>query len=366
MTAQVTAKIDENNDHPRKSLLDKIKFCEERRIDLDIVEEIFEKVGVDVAHRWGSLTSEAVRCSDTKASQIEEKLSAILENHIRYDNKLIMVFDQLTEDDIQEFINAFIKVYSDSTSFDGTEYVADSCHQIAGDLILYNFKIVREVSERKELTESDLGDFAEEVLSKYKRIIGYRPVQIICFDALALDLKNKRLVLQLDLGSIVLANAVDKFFNNLKVSINKAFRKVGVTNCRIPDKAQFINLYTTMQNFYDNEEGEITKASFSTSKNNHHETLRDRARDIRKAEYHLRGKAAEEALGGKIRPYRISKRFERITNTWPQVYTGVHYRYFNKNISGMKNLYEAHIFDIKSYDDYIFIINKILVNRTVT
>ncbi|NUG13299.1 hypothetical protein HUN13_17115, partial [Acinetobacter seifertii] len=350
----------------RKNLVDIIKFCEERRIDLDIVVDIFEKVGVDVAHRWGSLSSEAVRCSDTEALKIEEKLLVLLENHIRYDNKLIMVFDHLTEDEIQEFINAFITVYSDNTSFEGTEYIADSCHQVEEDLILYNFKIVREVSERKELTESDLGHFAEEVLSKYNRVIGYRPVQITCFDGVALDLKNKRLVLQLDLGSIILANAVDKFFNDLKLSINKAFRKVGVTNCRIPDKAQFVNLYNTIQNFYDNEEGEITKASFSTSKNNHHETLRDRARDIRKAEYHLRGKAAEEALGGKIRPYRISKRFERITDIWPQVYTGVHYRYFNKAISGPKNLYEAHIFDIKSYDDYIYIINKILTNRTIT
>lgn len=366
MTAQVAIKIDENNEHPRKSLVDKIKFCEGRRIDLDIVEDIFEKAGVDVAHRWGSLTSEAVRCSDTKASQIEEKISTLLENHIRYDNKLIMVFNHLTDDDIHEFINAFIKVYSDSTSFEGTEYTADSCHEVTEDLILYNFKIVREVSERKELTMSDLGNLAEDVLGQYSRIIGYRPVKITCFDALAIDIKNKRLILQLDLGSIVLANAVDKFFQNLRVSINKAFRKLGVINCRVPEKAQFSNLYTTLQNFYDNEEGEVTKASFSTSKNNHHETLRDRARDIRKAEYHLTGKAAEEAQGGKIRPYRISKRFERITNTWPQVYTGVHYRYFNKNISGVKNLYEAHIFDIKSYDDYIFIIDKILANITVT
>ena len=84
MTAQVAIKIDENNEHPRKSLVDKIKFCEGRRIDLDIVEDIFEKAGVDVAHRWGSLTSEAVRCSDAKASQIEEKISTLLENHIRY------------------------------------------------------------------------------------------------------------------------------------------------------------------------------------------------------------------------------------------------------------------------------------------
>ncbi|OUY08535.1 hypothetical protein [Acinetobacter populi] len=365
MTAQLTIKTDESNEHPRKSLVDKIKLCEERRIDLDIIENIFEKAGVDVAHRWGSLTNEAVRCSDTKASQIEEKLTVFLENHIRYDNKIVMVYDHLSEDNIQEFIEAFIKVYSDSTSFDSTEYIADSCHQITENLIFYNFRIVREVSERKELTMSDLGDLGEEVLGQYSRIIGYRPVKITCFDALAIDIKNKRLILQLDLGSIVLANAVDKFFHNLRVSINKAIRKAGVTNCRIPDKTQFINLYTTIQNFYDNGEGEVTKASFSTSKNNHHETLRDRARDIRKAEYHLRGKAAEEALGGKIRPYRISKRFERITNTWPQVYTGVHYRYFNKAISGEKNLYEAHIFDIKSYNDYLFIIDKILANRTV-
>ncbi|EHU2375964.1 hypothetical protein A0159_RS10745 [Acinetobacter baumannii] len=363
MTAQVILDMENNSDQSRKDLIERIKLCEERRIDLDIVEDIFEKVGINVAHRWNSLTTEAVRCSDEKANDIDKKVKVLLENHIRYDNKLIMIFNGLDEDNGQYFIDAFSKVFSEEEAFVDTEYLADSCHKINEDVSIFNFKIIREVSERKELTDNDLGPLAG-VLEKYNRIIAYRPIKIACYDAVVIDVKNKLLILQLDLGSIVLANAVDKFFHNLRTSINKAFDKVGVTNCRIPEKAKFENLYTTMQTFYNNEEGEVTKASFSSSKNNHHETLRDRARDIRKAEYHLRGKVAEEALGGKIRPYRICKRFERVKDMWPQVYTGVHYRYFNKNLSGTKSLYEAHIFDIKSYEDYIFIIKKILANRT--
>ncbi|MDC4804836.1 hypothetical protein NQ812_16650, partial [Acinetobacter baumannii] len=87
MTAQVILDMENNSDQSRKDLIERIKLCEERRIDLDIVEDIFEKVGINVAHRWNSLTTEAVRCSDEKANDIDKKVKELLENHIRYDNK---------------------------------------------------------------------------------------------------------------------------------------------------------------------------------------------------------------------------------------------------------------------------------------
>lgn len=361
MTDQTALKIEQDDSNrPRKALIDNIKICEERRIDLSIVEEIFEGEGVDVIHRWSSLTAAAASCGDDAASNITEKVDKLLTNHILYDDKLIMIFDRLLDGESDEFNHAFSEVYSVDDAFEDSEYIADSSYDVGNDVSIYCFQIIREISERKELTESDLGELAS-VLDKYNRVIGYRPVKVTCYDAVIVDTKNNRVILQLDLGSIVLANAVDKFFHKLITSINKAFDVAGVTSCRLPEKVQFENLYNAIQKFYDNDEGEVTSASFSTSKNNHHETLRDRARDIRKAEYHLRGKVAEEALGGKIRPYRISKRFERVTNKWPQVYAGIHYRYFNK--PGLKSLYEAHIFDIKSYKDYSFIIDKILANR---
>lgn len=43
----------------------------------------------------------------------------------------------------------------------------------------------------------------------------------------------------------------------------------------------------------------MTDASFSTSKNNHREYIKEEARDIRKADYHSNGKLAEEKFGGK-------------------------------------------------------------------
>jgi len=361
MSDQTALNIEQNDsNHSRKTLIDNIKICEERRIDLSIVEDIFEREGIEVIHRWSSLTAAAASCGDEAATNIAEKVDKLLTNHILYDDKLIMILDRLFEDESHEFNDAFSEIYSVDEAFSDSDYIADSSYDVGNGVSIYCFKIVREISERKELTESDLGELAS-VLDKYNRVIGYRPVKVTCYDAVIVDTTKNRVILQLDLGSIVLANAVDKFFHKLITSINKAFDVAGVTNCRLLEKIQFENLYTAIQKFYDNEEGEVTSASFSTSKNNHHETLRDRARDIRKAEYHLRGKAAEEALGGKIRPYRISKRFERATNKWPQVYAGVHYRYFNK--PGGKSLYEAHIFDINSYKDYTFMIDKILANR---
>lgn len=363
MAKQTALKIDEEYESSREDLVSKIKLCENRRIDLDVLDEIFSEVGIIAAHRWLSLQSEARTCSDELASKLEEKLDNLLKNHIFFDNKLVMVYDKLTLEEAQLLTEGLIAVFSHESAFEDSEYTANGGYEISESLTLYNFKIFREIQERKELTEKDLGDKALEVLDKYNRIVGYRPISVDCFDAVIIDSLNKRLTLQLDLGSIVLANAVDKFFHNFRLAINSAFDKVGVRDCRIPEKTEFANLYISIQKYYDNPEGEVTDASFSTSKNNHREYIKEGARDIRKAEYHSNGKLAEEKFGGKIRPYRISKRFERILNIWPQVYVGVHHRYFSNEKSGFKSLYQAHIFDIKSFEDYQFIIEKILANR---
>lgn len=363
MSKQVKLKVDEDDEFSREDLVGKIKLCEERRIDLDILDEIFSEVGVHAAHRWLSLQAEAKTCSDVLAKKLDEKISNLLKNHILFDNKLIMVYDKLTVDDVQAFTNGMIELFSNDRAFDDSEYIANGCYEISDSISLYNFKIYREIQERKELTEKDLGEKATEVLDKYNRIVGYSPIAVNCLDAIVIDSFNNLLILQLDLGSIILANAVDKFFHNFRVAINTAFKKTSVKDCRIPDKTEFVNLYKSIQNYYDNPEGEVTDASFSTSKNNHREYIKEGARDIRKADYHSNGKLAEEKFGGKIRPYRISKRFERVLNMWPQVYVGVHHRYFSNEKSGFKCLYQAHIFDIKSLDDHKFIIGKILANR---
>lgn len=363
MAKQTQLKIEETYEFSREDLVSKIKLCEDRRIDLDVLDEIFSEVGIYAAHRWLSLQSEAKTCSDVLAKKLDDKISNLLKNHIFFDNKLVMVYDQLTIDDVDFFTKGMIEVFSNDSSFDDSAYIANGCYEISDSIVLYNFKIHREIQERKELTAKDLGEKAIEVLDKYNRIVGYSPIAVDCLDAMLIDTLNKRLILQLDLGSIVLANAVDKFFHDFRTALNDAFVKVGVKNCRIPEKAEFVNLYSSIQNYYDNPEGEVTDASFSTSKNNHREYIKEEARDIRKADYHSNGKLAEEKFGGKIRPYRISKRFERILNTWPQVYVGVHHRYFANDKSGFKSLYQAHIFDIKSREDYDFIIEKILANR---
>lgn len=363
MAKQTELKIDETHEFSREDLVGKIKLCEDRRIDLDVLDEVFSEVGIHAAHRWLSLQTEAKACSDVLAKKLDNKISDLLKNHIFFDNKLVMVYDKLAEDDIQVLTDGMIELFSNHSAFDDSEYIANGCYEISDSITLYNFKIHREIQERKELTEKDLGEKAIEVLDKYNRIVGYSPIAVNCLDALVIDNFNKRLILQLDLGSIVLANAVDKFFHNFRMALNDAFVKVGVKGCRIPEKVEFVNLYSSIQNYYDNPEGEVTDASFSTSKNNHREYLKESARDIRKADYHSNGKLAEEKFGGKIRPYRISKRFERVLNMWPQVYVGVHHRYFANEKSGFKSLYQAHIFDIKSLEDYKFIIQKILANR---
>ena len=363
MVKQTDLEIEETHEFSREDLVSKIKLCEDRRIDLDVLDEIFSEVGIYAAQRWLSLQSEAKTCSDVLAKKLDDKISNLLKNHIFFDNKLVMVYDQLTIDDVDFFTKGMIEVFSNDSSFDDSAYIANGCYEISDSIVLYNFKIHREIQERKELTAKDLGEKAIEVFDKYNRIVGYSPIAVDCLDAMLIDTLNKRLILQLDLGSIVLANAVDKFFHDFRTALNDAFVKVGVKNCRIPEKTEFVNLYSSIQNYYDNPEGEVTDASFSTSKNNHREYIKEEARDIRKADYHSNGKLAEEKFGGKIRPYRISKRFERILNTWPQVYVGVHHRYFANDKSGFKSLYQAHIFDIKSREDYDFIIEKILANR---
>ena len=126
MAKQTQLKIEETYEFSREDLVSKIKLCEDRRIDLDVLDEIFSEVGIYAAHRWLSLQSEAKTCSDVLAKKLDDKISNLLKNHIFFDNKLVMVYDQLTIDDVDFFTKGMIEVFSNDSSFDDSAYIAKS------------------------------------------------------------------------------------------------------------------------------------------------------------------------------------------------------------------------------------------------
>lgn len=344
-------------------LVSMIIECESRRISLDILSKIFAKQNIEVAHRWQSLKTKAKICTDRELDKLQKNISNLLNNHILYDDKIVIIFDCFEQAELFE-LQAVLSNSLDHANndlFEDSNYIFSYSKTINENINIFGFHIIREVYERKELTEKDLGEIASIELKEFDRIVGYRPVKIDCYDSIIIDTSKNLLILQLDLGSIIIANAYDKFTNNLIKCLNNILIKLNATACRIESRSAAINLYSCMKKFYNNAEGEVTKVSFTSSKNNHHETLKNNARDVRKADYHVKGKAAEELVGGKISPYRVSKRFSNTANNWPQVNVGVHYRYFAK--PGSKILHDAHIFDISCYDDYVYIIDKILANR---
>ena len=81
MVKQADLEIDETHEFSREDLVSKIKLCESRRIDLDVLDEIYSEVGIYAAHRWLSLQAEAKVCSDKLAKKFDKKIDILLKNN---------------------------------------------------------------------------------------------------------------------------------------------------------------------------------------------------------------------------------------------------------------------------------------------
>ncbi|WP_312050159.1 hypothetical protein [Acinetobacter courvalinii] len=345
-----------------KTVLDRnIKEIRDRAIHFDHVKRLFKSVLLEEPKQWRSIPNIIETITPAALTKLVTISTELLEKHRLFNDKLVIIFENQTVDflkKIQQALDDDFKQKSISLGFGYQKYEISTLDKEKEPARIFRFIKERNVYSKEEINVEALDQTTQSKLSEYDQILGVRSAEINCYDALIIDHKQSFLILQIDLVSLIRSSELDKdieaFIKMLNTILERKFGK----GFRIAPKNTAINLYKCIQNFYNKDEGFVTKLSFTTSKGVHHETLKGAATDIRKADYHIGGKANES---GKISAYRITKKFEIDPNNKPQAYIGVRFQYFNK--PGNKYLGNARIFDVLSYSSYAFIIKKLLENR---
>lgn len=335
----------------------KIEECRSRAIALEDLRKLLKSYGAEEPRQWRSIASNILKLDSKKFSELDIAVSKLLEKHRTFNDKIITLYADIDESQLIELNEQFKNICKDSGQDVGYGYVTDSTIQLSENDSIYVHRFIkkREVYNKEEIDLNDLTKDTQTEFSEFDKVIGVRAIEITCFDSIFLDLEKKSLAVQLDLASQLRASDVDKsievFFKMLNQIIVESIGKRSKL-----DKSDGINFYPCIKKFYENPEAYVTKLSFTTSKGVHHETLKGAATDIRKADYHIGGKAKEN---GVIYPYRINKKF-KIKDKAPEVFVGVRYQYYAK--PGSKFLGVAHLNNVLDLESYTYVINKLIEN----
>lgn len=332
-----------------------------RGIHFDEVKALFIAVDVEQPKQWRSVPNIIAHLSEEKLKELLEKSKIFLDNQKMFNDKLVVLYTDLSEEQLNTIDKALSTVFGTSEVLEYS-YSTESIENISNEEIassslkFFKFKKIRSVFLKEDIDFETLNEEIKAEFIEFDKIVGVKAKNIVCFDSVVIDKKNKSVILQLDLVSLLRSSDVDKNLDLFQIMVNKVIANKSCNLHTLDKKANVLNLYGCIKNFYDKSEGAITKLSFTTSKGVHHETLKGAATDIRTADYHLGGKARE----GTINPYRVTKKFNLDAKNNPQAFLGVRYQYYAK--AGSKVLSTARVFDIYNYQSYLFIIKKLLEN----
>lgn len=337
----------------------KIDECRTRGITLDDFRKSFSSISVEQPKQWRSIPSILNLLDKKTLAKLAKKVEHLLMCHRFYNDKLLIIYENQDITSLKKLDDFFTELTTANESI-GYNYVADNSYTLSeqDETTLHHFRKVRDLFSKEDIDVSKFQKDTQSDLNEFDRLIGVRATELNCYDAIIFDFKKRTMLLQLDLISMINAGEVDKNIDDFLKTLNILISENLGDAFKINKKTTAINLYKCIQNFYNNTEGAVTRLSFTTSKGVHHETLKGVATDIRKADYHIGGKAKES---GNISPYRIIKKFELDVNNKPQAFIGVRYNYFTKPVS--KFLASARIFDVMNYKSYIYILGKIIENR---
>lgn len=278
-----------------------------RGIHFDEVKALFIAGDVEQPKQWRSVPNIIAHLSEEKLKQLLEKSKIFLDNQKIFNDKLVVLYTDLSEEQLNTIDQALSTVFNTSEVLEysySTESIANISNEeiVSDSLKFFKFKKVRSVFLKEDIDFETLNEETKAEFIEFDKIVGVKAKNIVCFDSVVIDKENQSVILQLDLVSLLRSGDVDKNLDLFQIMVNKVIANKSNNLHTLDKKANVLNLYGCIKNFYDKSEGAITKLSFTTSKGVHHETLKGAATDIRTADYHLGGKARE----GTIYPYRVT------------------------------------------------------------
>ncbi|MCR6569958.1 hypothetical protein R4670_05955 [Acinetobacter baumannii] len=349
----------------RNQITHLIDTAQEREIQLYEMQSLFRNsIKGSSARNWDGLKSKLNgEFNVEKLNKLKNNLNNLVISHIRYDDKLISIFNNI--ESIEEIKVIFDKYFNDSKNYSEIltdNYAPFSSQKLSDTQTLYQFCLIRETTVRQELNQSDLKD---SVLDEYQYIYGVKKIPLGCYDSIICDLENQRIITALDLARVLGRNelnvAQNNFYRQLKSIIN---------NKKLSQYLEEpLDLFPQIQKFYDepkdNKTNGVIEINFITPAGTaHYEKLRGDSKDLRIATYHEKGvegvkneKENGVSLNNDITPYRIGKKYYRDEG---DIEIALKSSYIAINSSNGSHLYEAYIYGTRSKEDLAFAVKKLI------
>jgi len=349
----------------REQIANLVDTAQEREIQLYEMQSLFRNsIRGSSARNWDGLKSKLNGEFDVeKLKKLKGNLNNLVIKHIRYDDKLISIFQNI--ESISLIKKKFDEHFENKENYG--EYLTEnyapfSLKKLSDTQTLYQFCIIRETTVRQELNQNDLKD---SIVDEYQYIYGVKKIPLGCYDSITFDLESQRIITAIDLARVLGRNelnvAQNNFYRHLKSIINHK------------QLSQYLeeplDLFPQIQKFYDepkdNKTNGVVEINFITPAGTaHYEKLRGDSKDLRIAPYHEKGvegvkneKENGVLLNNDITPYRIGKKYYREAG---DIEISLKSSYIAINRSNGSHLYEAYVYGTRSEEDMSFAIEKLI------
>ncbi|MEN8549775.1 hypothetical protein ABFW07_10205 [Acinetobacter soli] len=352
----------------RNDIANFVDIARDREIALYEVQSIYRNTIRGLSGRnWDSLKAKLNgEFNLAKLGELKEKLNKLITSHIYFDDKLISIYTDVKEIQV-------IKSKLETLSFDPKKDLDENITpleivELKENFIMFLFGQRRELTVREHI---DLDDLKDSVSDEYQEIIGIKKVPLDCFDSILLDIINNRVIVSMDLASVLRRNEINVIQNNFVHYLKDHFGNNLTNSSQIFDNP--LDLFPCIQKFYEESIDEsklgVIEINFVTPAGTaHYEKLRGETKDLRTATYHkmgVEGVKNEKAPNGKllnndITPYRICMAYYHST---PALEISLKSSYIAINATNGSHLYDASLYGVRSLDDYNFILEKLLKLR---
>lgn len=338
----------------RDEIANLVEVAEEREIPLSQIQTIFRNKCGDSARNFSGLKARLNGIYNTDSLiNLKNSLVGFIENHIKFDDKMIAIIKNIDIQDIQQKVD---NLFDKNNLIDDSDYQAYRKQYLSDCQFLYQFQTKREITIRQDLDISDLrADIAEE----YQAVIGVKKVSLQCYDFLLLDTLKQIMIVGIDLAGVLGINEVNISSNNFRIFLRNELQ----INIASLEK---VDLFPKIQEFYNlpkNDSNGVIELYFMTDEGTaHHETAKGKNRDLRTATYHKSGiRGVRE--NSDITAYRITTRFyENSDAIGYDNFTEISLKssYLDINKSNGSHLYEAFIYSVRTLEQFNATIERLL------
>lgn len=341
-----------------------VNQTEDRELLLFEVQSIFRKA----LHGGSGRNFDGLRAriqhetNEARLIELNKGLTALVDSHICYDDKFLTFYLKNTlTSKVNNDLNIYFKKSINASNQITSDYQPYRTIELAPNIVMYQFYILREVNVRQEIAVTDL---KSNIASQFHNIYGVKRIPLHCFDFLIVDLQDNKIVKGIDLAQVLGKNELNVALNKFNIYLKKLFNNATIHSSFDTS----LDLFPKIQTFYDETKDKtngVIEITFTTPAGTaHYEKLRGKATDLRVTTYHKKGVEGVKneqhngvLLNNDITPYKIGKRYYRDTGNI-DIYLKSSYQAIHSQNGS--HLYQAYVYSCRSYNDLNFAIQKLI------